>query len=168
MTASSTDRPAGRIDPRGPRVIAGFTSLLLLIGVFLSLIGTSPAAGRYPLVERLLDPGFLTQLLVATLFAWSLVSAGTQPLALLFSSLVRPRLAPPRDWEDAKPPRFAQGVGLVVVGSGLLLHLIGVPWALVVAGSAAFLAAFLNATIGFCLGCELYLLLVRARVLRSS
>ena len=60
-----------------------------------------------------------------------------------------------------------KSVGLVVVGIGLLLHLAGVPWALVIAGAAAFIAAALNATVGFCLGCELYLLLSRAGVIRS-
>jgi hypothetical protein len=45
-----------------------------------------------------------------------------------------------------------------------VLHLIGVPWALVIAGAAAFVAAALNASIGFCLGCEIYLLLARAGI----
>ncbi|MEV8172896.1 DUF4395 family protein, partial [Microbacterium sp. NPDC077486] len=38
-----------------------------------------------------------------------------------------PNAAPgtPVELEDPRPPRFAQGVGLVVVGLGLLLHLAG-------------------------------------------
>ncbi|HWU29324.1 MAG TPA: DUF4395 family protein, partial [Microbacterium sp.] len=64
-----------------------------------------------------------------------------------------------------RPPRFAQGVGLFVVGVGLLLHVLGVPLALPIATAMAFVAAFLNAAFGFCLGCELYLLLQRAGVL---
>ena len=63
------------------------------------------------------------------------------------------------------PPTFAQGVGLFVVVVGLVLHLVGVPYALVVAGAAAFIAAFLNSVFGYCLGCQLYLLLVRAGIL---
>lgn len=158
-------RPTGSIDPRGPRVSAAITSVLLLVGVYLAVIGSSADGrlGARSLGERALDPGFLLLLLVALLFAWSLVSPRTQPLSLFFRVAVQPRLTPPDDWEDPRPPRFAQGVGLFVVGVGLLLHLIGVPWALVIAGAAAFVAAFLNAAFGFCLGCELYLLLARAR-----
>jgi hypothetical protein len=48
---------------------------------------------------------------------------------------------------------------------GLLLHLIGVPWALPIATAMAFVAAFLNAAFGLCLGCQLYLLLQRAGIL---
>lgn len=61
-----------------------------------------------------------------------------------------------------RPPRFAQGVGLFVTAAGLLLHLVGVPWALPIAAAMAFVAAFLNAVFGLCLGCQLYLVLQRA------
>lgn len=163
-------RPKGAIDPRGPRFGAAITSVLLLIGVFLALIGVSTggAIGPASLAERVLDPGFLVMALAAVLFAWSLISASTQPIQALFRTAVQPKLAPPSEWEDARPPRFAQGVGLFVIGVGLVLHLAGVPWALVIAGAAAFIAAALNATVGFCLGCEIYLLLSRAGLIRSK
>ncbi|MGK0716461.1 DUF4395 domain-containing protein [Leucobacter sp. W1153] len=163
-------RPQGAIDPRGPRFGAAVTSVLLLIGVFLALIGVSTGGGlgAASVSERALDPGFLVLALAAVLFVWSLVSARTQPIQALFRAAVQPRLSAPIDWEDPRPPRFAQGVGLFVVGVGLVFHLVGVPWALVIAGAAAFLAAALNAAVGFCLGCELYLLLTRAGVIRSK
>ena len=169
-TAPSTTRqPAGTVDPRSPRFGAAITSALLLTGVYLAALGssTAPDLAQLSLVARATDPGFLALLLVALLFAWSLISARTHPFAALFRGLVRPRLGPPAEWEDARPPRFAQGVGLVVVGIGLALHLIAVPWALVAAGAAAFIAAFLNAAFGFCLGCEMYLLLTRIRASRA-
>lgn len=161
---AATAPPSGHIDPRGPRVSAAITSALLLAGLFLAITGSSASGGLggTSLAQRLLDPGFLVLSLVALLFAWSLVSPGTQPLSLFYRRVVQPRLAPPSEWEDARPPRFAQLVGLVVVGVGLVLHLVAVPWALVIAGAAAFVAAFLNAAFGFCLGCEIYLLLARA------
>ena len=171
MTAapSATPQPAGTVDPRSPRFAAAITSVLLLAGVYLAGLGSStgPGLAQLPLVARAADSGFLVLLLVALLFAWSLVSAHTHPFALLFRGIVRPRLGPPTEWEDARPPRFAQGVGLFVVGIGLVLHLVAVPWALVIAASAAFIAAFLNAAFGFCLGCELYLLLARVRATRA-
>ncbi len=160
--AGTPQAPAG-IDPRGPRFGAAITSALLLLGVALALIGGSPGAVRgQSLAERVADPGFIVLLIVAALFAWSLVSPTTQPISLLYRKVVQPRLAAPTELEDPRPPRFAQGVGLTVVGVGLVLHLAGVPWALVVAGAAAFVAAFLNAAFGFCLGCEIWLLLRRA------
>lgn len=160
--------PSG-IDPRGPRFGAAITSVLLLIGVALSLVGSSPGAVAGQTVgQRASGPGFIVLLITALLFAWSLASAATQPIALLYRKVVQPRLAPPAELEDPRPPRFAQGVGLTVVGIGLVLHLVGVPWALVVAGAAAFVAAFLNAAFGFCLGCEIWLLLRRAGLVARS
>jgi hypothetical protein len=76
---------------------------------------------------------------------------------------VRPRVGPPTDLEDPRPPRFAQGVGLVVTGVGVVLGLAGVLAAVPWAAAVAFVAAALNATLGLCLGCEMYLLLRRLR-----
>lgn len=168
QTPTQSRPPQGTVDPRAPRFGATITAILLLIGVYLAFTGSSGVASSTSAATRVTDPGFLVQLFVALLFAWSLVAPRTQPIAALFRTLVAPRLTPPTEFEDARPPRFAQAVGLVVVGIGLVLHLIGVPWALVIAGSAAFIAAFLNAAFGFCLGCELYLLLSRAGLTRRN
>lgn len=167
---TAPSRPKGHIDPRGPRFAATITAVLLLIGIFLALIGTSTSGviGSTSLGERVADPGFILLLIVAALFAWSLLSPATQPWSVLFRTLVQPKLPAPSEWEDPRPPRFAQAVGLVVVGIGLLLHLFAVPWALVIAAAAAFIAAALNAAIGFCLGCEIYLLLARVGVIRAK
>lgn len=179
--------PAG-IDPRGPRFAAAITAVLLLVTTFLALTGISTAqAGAatfgwfayQPLADasftptgwaissasfaqRALDPGFLLTAVAAALFLWGVVSPRTAPWGALFRTAVRPRLAPPAELEDPRPPRFSQGVGLFVVGIGLVLHLLGVPWALPIATAAAFVAAFLNAAFAFCLGCQLYLVLQRA------
>lgn len=143
--------PTG-IDPRAPRFAAWITSGLLLVAVLLGLVDTDP----YPY-----DAAFWLTLVIAALFLWGVLSPTTSPWSVLFRRVVRPRLAPPQELEDPRPPRFAQGVGLTVVGVGLLLHLGGVPLGLVVTASAAFVAAFLNAAFGLCLGCQLYLLLQR-------
>lgn len=155
--------PAG-IDPRGPRFAATITAALLLIATFLALIGTSPSAASVSLLQRVLDPGFVLAVVLAALFLWSAASPATAPWGALFRRAIRPRLAPPAELEDPRPPRFAQGVGLFVVGAGLVLHLLGVPWALPIATAAAFVAAFLNAAFAFCLGCQIYLLLQRAGI----
>jgi len=141
------------VDPRGPRFGASITAVLLLATIGLALVGATLAAT------------ILFAVLVA-LFAWG-AFAGIQrhPYGLLFKALVRPRLAAPTELEDPAPPTFAQGVGFVITGVGLALHLAGVPFALVIAASAAFIAAFLNSVFAYCLGCQIYLLLVRAGIL---
>ncbi|WP_431218308.1 DUF4395 family protein [Leifsonia xyli] len=146
--------PASGVDPRSPRFGAGITAVLLLVVLFLSLVGATAAAAVLLLV-------------IALLFAWG-AFAGVQrhPHGALFRAAIRPRLAPPADLEDPAPPTFAQAVGLLVTGVGLLLFVLGVPAALPIAAALAFVAAFLNSVFGYCLGCQLYLLLVRARVIR--
>ncbi|MFC5381019.1 DUF4395 domain-containing protein [Aquipuribacter nitratireducens] len=138
-------RPPGAVDPRGPRFAAAMTSLVLAATV---LTGSVVLLG-----------------VQALLFAVTVVlGVGRGPWAWLFRGLVRPRLAPPTWWEDPAAPRFAQLVGLVVVGAGLLLAAAGVPWAVVGAAAAALVAAGLNAVFGICLGCALYRALPRRRL----
>ncbi|KTS13667.1 DUF4395 domain-containing protein [Microbacterium testaceum] len=149
-----------RIDARGPRFAASITAVLLLVGTLLSLLGVSP--GPESALDRATDPGFLLILVVALLFVWGVASPRTAPWGVLYRKAVQPRLAPPTEFEDPRPPRFAQGVGLFVTAVGLILHLAGVPWALPIAAAMAFVAAFLNAVFGLCLGCQLYLVLQRA------
>ncbi|MBU4464946.1 MAG: DUF4395 domain-containing protein [Actinobacteria bacterium] len=169
MSASetATRRPQG-IDPRGPRFAATITATLLLIGTYLAAIGTATAHNGdgwavtdASFATRIADPGFVVLFAIAALFLWAVLSPRTQPYGAIFRTVIRPRLKPPTELEDPRPPRFAQGVGLFVVTLGLLLHVGGVPLALPIAGAAAFVAAFLNAAIGLCLGCQLYLLLAR-------
>lgn len=152
-------KPRG-IDPRGPRFAAGITALLLLVDVFLGL--TTPIGAT--VAERATEPAFLLLVVIALLFLWGVLSPRTAPWGALYRTLIQPRLTPPTDLEDPRPPRFAQGVGLFVVTIGLILHLAGVPWALPIAAAAAFIAAFLNAVFGLCLGCQLYLVLQRAGI----
>ncbi|WP_430646247.1 DUF4395 domain-containing protein [Agromyces sp. GXS1127] len=155
-TAADAAQRRPGIDPRGPRFSAGITAVLLLAAVVLAVGGLAQAA----LV-------LLTAL--AVLFAWA-AAAGVarHPFGLVFRHLVRPRLAPPSEPEDPRPPTFAQLVGLVVTAIGVVLGILGLPAAVPIAAAAAFIAAFLNAAFGYCLGCRLYLLLVRARMIRTA
>jgi len=144
------------IDPRGPRFGAGITAVLLLVVIGLSLGG-------------LIVPALIIFAAQTLLFAWG-AFAGIQrhPYGLLFKRLVRPRLKPPAELEDPVPPTFAQGVGFFITAIGVILTLLGLTLALPIAAALAFIAAFLNSVFGYCLGCQIYLLLVRARVLRRS
>jgi hypothetical protein len=164
MNTSSKTSP--QIDPRGPRFGAAITSVLLLITIALGLGDPSVAAS---LTERAGTPAFLLLGLITALFAWgALAGVSKHPYGLLFRSLIRPRLGAPDFTESEKPPTFAQLIGFLVSVTGLILHLVGVPYGLVIAASAAFIAAFLNAVFAFCLGCEIYALLVRAKLIPSE
>jgi len=133
-----------QVDPRGLRFAAGVTTVVLA----LTLVLNNP----WPLAVQ------------AVVFAIS-VAFGVQasPYGQLFKRLVRPRLDPPKELEDAAPPRFAQLVGLIFAVLGLIGYLTGVEVVGVVATGFALVAAFVNAAVGLCLGCEAYLLIQRIR-----
>lgn len=155
MTAPALSTRPG-IDPRGPRFSAGITAVLFLVMIALALL-TQPLAALG------------LSIYLALVFLWGAV-AGVQrhPYGLLFRHLVRPRLTPPTELEDPVPPTFAQGVGLFVTAAGIALFFVVGPIALIVAGAAAFVAAFLNSVFAYCLGCQIYLLLARAGILRKG
>ena len=137
--------PVG-IDPRGPRFGAAITALLLVAVLLLA-----PAAAAR-----------IVMAVVVLLFLIG-VTAGAQGSVQgrVFRSLIGPRLAPPPELEDPRPPRFAQLVGLVITAIGLVLDLAGVPYALAISAGFVLVAAFLNAAFGFCLGCQMYPLIRR-------
>jgi hypothetical protein len=147
--------PSRTVDPRAPRFGAAITAVVLLADVFLGVAGATVAA-----------VGLLAA--VTALFAWgAFAGIRRHPYGLLFRRLVRPRLGPPAELEDAAAPTFAQLVGFVVTVVGLVIALAGAPVAAPIAAAVAFVAAFLNAAFDLCLGCRLHLLLVRAGVLRT-
>ena len=145
--------PSPQIDPRGQQFAAAVTSLVLV-----AVLLTAPG----PLGIALLAAQ-------AALFAIA-VLRGVQrtPVAAVFRAVVRPRLAPPAQLEDPEPPRFAQGVGLVFALVALAGFLSGAATLGYVATGFALVAALLNATIGLCLGCEVYLLGRRALTVPQS
>ena len=85
------------------------------------------------------------------------------PYGMLYRWLVRPRLGPPSELEAEAPPRFAQTVGLAFAAVGVAGYATGVTWLGAAATALALAAALLNAVFGFCLGCEVYLLIRRVR-----
>lgn len=130
-----------RVDPRGLRFGAAITSAVLAVSlvspvqiavVLLSLQTLVFAAGAFGSLQR-------------------------APYGLLFAKVVRPRIGAPAETEDSRPPQFAQLVGF----SFLVVALIGFLGGAIVIGyiatAFALIAALLNASTGFCLGCELFL-----------
>ncbi|MGH3024718.1 MAG: DUF4395 family protein [Gaiellaceae bacterium] len=85
---------------------------------------------------------------------------------LAYFELVQPRFGE-GPVEDSRPPRFANMIGVVVLGAAAGAHVLGLPavgWALalLVAGLAVLAAAT-----GLCAGCELYRLGARLRGVRT-
>lgn len=145
------------IDPRGPRFSAGITAVLLAVDIVLGLVGFQSGGLRLA--------AWVLLALIALMFLWG-AAAGVQkhPYGALYRAAIRPRLAPPTELENPAPPTFAQLVGLIITGLGVVLG-IWFPAIVVIAAAFAFIAAFLNSVFGYCLGCQMYLLLVRAGVL---
>jgi hypothetical protein len=135
----------GRIDPRSPQLAAALTAVVLVAVLLL------PA------------PANVVLLAVQVVLFGVGAARGVQatPHAWLFRTVVRPRLAPPTEWEAPEPPRFAQAVGLAFALVGLLAFLAGATVVAQVAVGFALVAALLNAVFAFCLGCEVYLLVRR-------
>ncbi|QWT23479.1 DUF4395 domain-containing protein [Subtercola sp. PAMC28395] len=161
-SASTSPGPAATlgIDPRGPRFSAGITAVHLITVLLLGL--GSAASPPATVGGRAAEPSFILLAIISVLFAWgAFAGVKRHPYGRLFRTVIRPRLSAPTELEDPKPPTFAQGVGFVITLAGLVLALAGVPYAVVIAAAAAFVAAFLNSVFGYCLGCQLYLLLIR-------
>ena len=132
------------IDPRGPRFNQAVLATALAAGF---LVDWRPVVPLFALV----------------LLAGAALGPRYGPFLALYAKVVRPRLGPPAELEDPRPPRFSAALGVIVLSAATLAFLAGsavVGWglALVVAALAA-----LSATTGVCVGCEIYLLLTRRR-----
>ena len=130
------------IDPRGPRFGAGITVAVLAVVL---ITGSAWLLGAQVLVFAL---GALAGLRYA-------------PYGIVYRRLIRPRLGPPAHTEAEAPPRFAQGVGMVVAAVGVTGYASGVTAAGVVFTALALAAALLNAAFDSCLGCQTYLFVQR-------
>lgn len=132
------------IDPRGPRFNQAVLAVALLTGFLVDWRPVVPLFALVLLVGAALGPRY-------------------GPFLALYAKVIRPRLGPPGEMEDPRPPRFAAAVGVVFLTAATLAFAAGPPgigWglALVVAALAG-----LSATTGICVGCEMYLVLARRR-----
>jgi hypothetical protein len=85
------------------------------------------------------------------------------PYAFIYKKAVKPFLKGEVPTEEVKPPQFAQRVGLLFAVVAIVGAVTGLDLVFTIAVAGALGAAFLNAAFNFCLGCEIYLLLLRAR-----
>jgi hypothetical protein len=144
MTTLEKNETSVVIDARGPRFSAAITALVL---------ATALVTQSLPLITF--------QLVIFLIGA----TKGPQstPYAFLFKNLIKPRLKSEFVPEDVRPPKFAQAVGFLFAATAVVGLLAGANLVFTIATGFALVAAFLNAAFNYCLGCEVYLLLLRAR-----
>jgi hypothetical protein len=116
-------------------------------------------------------PAVALGLLVAQTVVFAIgafINLQASPYAIVFARVIRPRIGPPAELEDSRPPRFAQVVGFVFSVLALIGFALGAPALFYIAVGFALVAALLNASIGLCLGCEMYLAWHRIRPARLT
>ena len=139
-----TNKSATIIDARGPRFGAVITTAVLATALATNNIWVIVAQAVVFAIGAIKGPQFT-------------------PYAFIYKTLVKPRLKGETPAEDVRPPQFAPSVGLLFALTAIVGLTTGVNVIFTVAVAFALAAAFLNAVFNFCLGCEIYLLLLRAR-----
>jgi hypothetical protein len=131
------------IDARAPRVNQAFVGSLSLLAFLLGLEWLPGLVGLQLLIGLTLGR------------QWCL-------WCVLYFEVIQPRFGE-GPIEDARPPRFANMVGVLFLGSATLAFLLDattVGWTLTLIVAAL---ALLSAITGFCAGCEMYRLTARLR-----
>ena len=134
-----TPAPARFIDPRGMRLGAGVSAVILLAGFLLNAPVISALVGLNLLVSaargtRYFLPGR----------AWPLVK--------------RTLRLGPTELEHEYPPRFAQAMGGVFLAAATVAFLLGSAFSGWLLTAAVGALQLLLATTGICIGCKLYFL----------
>ena len=143
MSLGTKSKSVTLIDARGPRYTAALTTLVLSAAI---------------ITESNLIIGFqFAVFLSAVIFGLRRSIYG-----FLYRNLIQPRLKGPVPSEYESAPRFAQLIGALFALTALIGGLTGNTAVFLIATGFALAAAFLNAAFGFCLGCQIYLLILRA------
>jgi hypothetical protein len=137
------------IDPRGPRFGAVITVIVLAV-----VLVTGSA--------------WLLAAQVIVFAIGALAGLRYAPYGLIYRYLVRPRLGPPEHTEAEAPPRFSQGMGMVIAAAGVIGYAVGSTTTGLIFTALALVAAFLNAAFDLCLGCHIYLFIQRNQRVRPS
>lgn len=133
------------VDPRAVRFGAALTAVVLVVVL---------VTGWWPLLA--------VQSVVFGIGAF--VGMPYSPYVAVYRGGAVFRMGPPAERVDARPPQFAQGLGLVFALVGVFGYAFGQTSVGVAATSVALFAAFLKAAFDVCLGCEIYLFVRRALV----
>jgi hypothetical protein len=145
MPVNEKVKPEVTIDARGPRWSAVITTIVLAIALVTSNVWVAAFQAVVFAIGAIRGPQLT-------------------PYAIIFKKLIKPRLKSDATFEDVRPPQFAQSVGLVFALVAVIASVTGADGVFTIAVGFALAAAFLNSAFNFCLGCQVYLLLLRARV----
>ena len=144
-TPATTSRPVPKpIDPRGPR----FNQSVLAIGLALGFV---------------LQFWYVAPVFAVVLFIGAAFGPAYGPFLRLYATAIKPRLGPPAELEDPRPPRFAATVGVIFLAAATIAFVAGATvlgWVLTLIVAAL---AGLAAATGICVGCEIYLFVARRR-----
>ena len=143
-TINQSKKPPVLIDARGPRFTAGLTTLVLA-AAFVT------------------ESNYIIGFQFAVFLSAAIFGLRRSIYGFLYRNLIQPRLSGPIPSEDQRAPRFAQLIGALFAFTALLGGVTGNTTLFLIATGFALGAAFLNAAFGFCLGCQMYLALVRLR-----
>ena len=143
-TITSNTKQVVLIDARGPRYSAAITTTVLALAL-------------------ITESNYLIGFQFAVFLSAVIFGLRRSIYGLLYRNLIQPRLSGPVPSENEAAPRFAQLIGALFAFVALLGGVTGNTGVFLVATSFALGAAFLNAAFGFCLGCQVYLRLVRVR-----
>ena len=131
------------IDEHAPRFNQAVTGIVALLGAIFG----------WPLAWALMATQLLIGLTLGRRFCLPCVA---------YYVLVQPRLGE-GPLEDSRPPRLANKMGTVFLGSAAITWWLGAPTVGVAVGLLVAALALLAATTGFCAGCEIYKLSARLR-----
>ena len=143
MRTADPWRDTDVIDERAPRFNQAITGVVALLG----------AVFGWPLAWALMSAQLLIGLALGRRFCLP---------CLAYFELVQPRFGEGR-LEDSRPPRFANMIGTVFLGSAALVWWLSAPPVGTVLGLLVAALALLAAGTGFCTGCEVYRLTARLR-----
>ena len=130
------------VNEKAARVVAGGVTIIALVALLTS-------------AQWLLIP--------LALGFWARVLTGPRlsPLALLATRVVAPRLGAPKE-VSGPPKRFAQAMGATITTAGSIAWLLGLDTPADVLLATLVVAATLESVFAYCLGCQIFGLLMRA------
>jgi Domain of unknown function (DUF4395) len=144
MTRSADPwRDTDVVDERAARFAQATTGIVALLGVVFG----------WPLAWALMSAQLLIGVTLGRRFCLPCVA---------YFLLVQPRFGE-GPLEDSRPPRLANVIGTVFLGSAAALWWLGAEPAGTALGALVALLALLSASTGFCVGCEIYRLTARLR-----
>jgi Domain of unknown function (DUF4395) len=134
------------VNETSARLVAGAVAVLAVVTV----------AFHQPWLLAVLAYGFVAR---------ALTGPTLSPLGLVVTRVVTPRLRIRHRYSPGPAKRFAQAVGAVVTTSAALLYYVaGLHTLAYVLVGSIFVFATLEAALGLCVGCKMFQLLMRLRI----